>query len=59
MDQYVVCDDDMSDVLPFNVEVSQGSVLATLLFNICINEIAFLNLEWKMCFFADEGFNIV
>ena len=51
-DQYVVCDDYKSDVLPLNVGVPQRYVLGPLLFNIFINNISQLGM--KNVIFADD-----
>ena len=51
-DQYVVCDDYKSDVLPVNVGVPQGSILGPLLFSIFINGISQLGM--KNVLFADD-----
>ena len=52
-DQYVVCDDYKSHVLPVTVGVPQGSALGPLLFNILINDISQLGM--KNVLFADDA----
>ena len=52
-DQYVVCDECKSDVLPVDVGIPQRSVIGPPLFNISKNDISQLGM--KIVIFADDA----